>query len=290
MSEEKKSKMRQKLRLTIMIDKSFEELFAMKFSMVGLFFVVGAMTILLIAGVTVLIAFTDLREYIPGYPTGEERRMIVSNLQRADSLATELKLRDVLLRNLRQTLSGDMPVEAFERDSLRIEAQKKLSLSSDISEVDSAFRKTVEAEDKYDISARGGDIVSGIDTRLEMMFFFPPMKGLISSKFGETKGHLGVDIVSGENARVSSILDGTVIFSEWTVETGYVIEVQHDNQIVSIYKHNSKLLKKAGMRVQAGEAIALVGNSGELSTGPHLHFELWYSGVPLNPENYISFE
>lgn len=282
--------MRQKLRLTIMIDKSFEELFAMKFSMVGLFFVVGAMTILLIAGVTVLIAFTDLREYIPGYPTGEERRMIVSNLQRADSLATELKLRDVLLRNLRQTLSGDMPVEAFERDSLRIEAQKKLSLSSDISEVDSAFRKTVEAEDKYDISARGGDIVSGIDTRLEMMFFFPPMKGLISSKFGETKGHLGVDIVSGENARVSSILDGTVIFSEWTVETGYVIEVQHDNQIVSIYKHNSKLLKKAGMRVQAGEAIALVGNSGELSTGPHLHFELWYSGVPLNPENYISFE
>lgn len=290
MSEEKKSKMRQKLRLTIMIDKSFEELFAMKFSMVGLFFVVGAMTILLIAGVTVLIAFTDLREYIPGYPTGEERRMIVSNLQRADSLATELKLRDVLLRNLRQTLSGDMPVEAFERDSLRIEAQKKLSLSSDISEVDSVFRKTVEAEDKYDISARGGDIVSGIDTRLEMMFFFPPMKGLISSKFGETKGHLGVDIVSGENARVSSILDGTVIFSEWTVETGYVIEVQHDNQIVSIYKHNSKLLKKAGMRVQAGEAIALVGNSGELSTGPHLHFELWYSGVPLNPENYISFE
>ncbi|MCQ2204412.1 MAG: M23 family metallopeptidase [Bacteroidales bacterium] len=286
MSGEKSSKLRRKLRLTIIVDKSFEELFSLKFNLVSLFFVVGAITILIIAGVTVLIAFTGLREYIPGYPSGSERRMIISNMQRTDSLIMEVKLRDAVLSNLRHALSGDLPIEAFRRDSVAEVAHQQISLSEERSEADDEFRKRVEAEDKFNINAADGLD----DTRLEMMFFFPPIKGIVSNKFGESTGHLGVDVLSAEGGRVSSVLDGTVIFSEWTVETGYVIEIQHDNQLVSIYKHNSKLLKKAGMRVSAGEAIALTGGSGELSTGPHLHFELWYSGVPLNPENYISFE
>ncbi|MCQ2228998.1 MAG: peptidoglycan DD-metalloendopeptidase family protein [Bacteroidales bacterium] len=287
MGEEKKSKLRQKLRLAIIVDKSFEELFSIRFTLVRLFFVFAAFSIMLIAGVTVLIAFTGLREYIPGYPTGEERHMIMNNLQRVDSLALEVKLRDAVLRDMRNAISGELPLEAFKQDSLRTEAIKKHRiLTTEISEADSLFRMQVEAEDMFNVD----DKTASTDTRLEMMFFFPPMKGIISNKFGDKEEHFGVDILAAEGTRVSSILDGTVVFSEWTVETGYVIEVQHDNQIVSLYKHNGKLLKKAGQRVTAGEAIAIVGNSGELTTGTHLHFELWYSGVPLNPENYISFE
>jgi len=287
MGEEKKSRLRQKLRLAIIVDKSFEELFSIKFTLVRMFFVFGAFSILLIAGVTVLIAFTGLREYIPGYPTGEERHMIMNNLQRVDSLALEVRLRDAVLSDMRTAISGELPIEAFKQDSLRVEAIKKHRiLNSGISVADSLFRMQVEAEDMFNVD----DKSASTDTRLEMMFFFPPMKGLISNKFGDKDEHFGVDILAAEGTRVSSILDGTVIFSEWTVETGYVIEVQHDNQLVSLYKHNGKLLKKTGQRVTAGEAIAIVGNSGELTTGTHLHFELWYSGVPLNPENYISFE
>lgn len=289
MSEEKKSKWRQKLCLTVMVDKSFEEIFSFRFSIVPLLFVIGAMVILLIAGVTVLIAFTGLREYIPGYPTGEERSMIISNMQRADSLLLEVKLRDAVLTNMRQVLSGDLPASAFKTDSVRedIRKQQKIDISSQKSEADSLFRKQIEEEERYNVSEPQS---SGENMQLEMMYFYPPVKGIISNKFGDSNGHFGVDVVVAEGTRVSSILDGTVIFSEWTVGTGYVIQVQHDNQIISVYKHNSKLLKRAGMRVHAGEAIALTGNSGELSTGPHLHFELWYSGVPLNPEDYILFE
>lgn len=288
MSEEKKSKWRQRLCLTVMVDKSFEEIFSFRFNIVSLLFVIGAMVIMLIAGVTVLIAFTGLREYIPGYPTGQERTMIIQNMQRADSLLVEVKLRDALLTNMRQVLSGELPATAFKVDSVRDEiySQQKIAISSKKSEVDSLFRKQIEEEDRYNVSEKQ----KNIDTQLEMMYFYTPVKGIISNSFGDTSGHLGVDVVVAEGTRVSSILDGTVIFAEWTVGTGYVIQVQHDNQIISVYKHNSKLLKRAGMRVHAGEAIALTGNSGELSTGPHLHFELWYSGVPLNPEDYILFE
>ena len=153
-------------------------------------------------------------------------------------------------------------------------------------EADSLFRKEVEEAERYNVSEKQNTT----DTQLEMTYFYPPAKGIISAKFGDSNEHYGVDIVAAEGTRVSSILDGTIVFAEWTVSTGYVVQIQHDNQIISVYKHNSKLLKRAGMRVKAGEAIALTGNSGELSTGPHLHFELWYSGVPLNPEDYILFE
>lgn len=288
MNEEKKSKWRQRLCLTVMVDKSFEEIFSFRFNIVSLLFVVGAMVILLIAGVTVLIAFTGLREYIPGYPTGKERSMIISNMQRTDSLLLEVKLRDALLTNMRQVIAGELPASAFKTDSVREEVrqQQKVKISSHKSEADSIFRKEVEEAEKYNISEKQGTT----DTQLEMMYFYPPVKGIVSNKFGDSAEHYGVDIVVAEGTRVSSILDGTIIFAEWTVGTGYVVQVQHDNQIISVYKHNSKLLKRAGMRVRAGEAIALTGNSGELSTGPHLHFELWYSGVPLNPEDYILFE
>ena len=119
--------------------------------------------------------------------------------------------------------------------------------------------------------------------------FFTPMKGMISNSYDGLSGHYGVDVVGPKNERISAVLDGTVIFAEWTLNTGYVVQIQHGKDLVSIYKHNQELLKKPGEFVKAGEAIAILGNSGELTSGPHLHFELWHNGKALNPENYIKF-
>ena len=126
-------------------------------------------------------------------------------------------------------------------------------------------------------------------TQLSQVHFFVPLKGVVSEHFQNTPDHFGVDLVSEPNARISSVLDGTVIFAGWTLETGYVAYIQHEANLVSVYKHNAELLKKTGQQVKAGEAIAIIGNTGELSSGPHLHFELWYNGKALNPEQYIDF-
>lgn len=284
----KQSRLWRKLNIAVFADASFEQLFSVHLTPFSVLFTIALLGILLIAGVTVLIAFTGLREYIPGYPTGEERRMIMENLQRTDSLLDEIALRDHLINDMRLVLSERVPIDEWDKDSV-VNAHKSNAMHIEFSksEVDSIFRMDVESQDKYNVLGNQADQV---DTKLEMLFLDVPLKGVVTNKFGDKEGHYGVDIAAVEGARVASVLDGTVIFAEWTVETGNVIQVQHDNQLVSIYKHNSKLLKMPGMRVSAGEIIALTGNSGELSTAPHLHFELWYQGVPLNPENYISFD
>lgn len=286
--KKKQSRLWRKLHIAVFTDASFEQLFSMHLTPFSVLFTLALIGILLISGVTVLIAFTGLREYIPGYPTGEERRMIMDNMQRADSLIEEVALRDHLINDMRMVLSEKIPIEAWDKDSVEHAHRNETQhIEFTKSEADSLFRKEVEAQEKYNIAF---DSNSPTDTRLEIAFLNVPLKGVVTNKFGDREGHYGVDIAAIEGARVASVMDGTVIFAEWTVETGNVIQVQHDNQLVSVYKHNSKLLKKQGMRVSAGEAIALTGNSGELSTAPHLHFELWYQGVPLNPENYISFD
>ncbi len=292
-SQKKESKLHRMLRMTVFVDKSFEQLFTIRFTPIALGVGIGVLAILLIAGVTVLIAFTGLREYIPGYPTGEERAMILHNLQRADSLASEIALRDNMLNNLRIVLRGDdQPASvdnAGQEGTSPVTKQLLANLNQAKSNEESAFLTNIENQDKYDVADDSEPDVT-INSELESTFFFSPLKGVVTDRFGVRNGHLGVDIAASDGTPVMSTLAGTVIFSEWTLQTGYVIAVQHDNQLVSIYKHNAQLLKPQGSRVKAGEAIAMVGNSGELSSGPHLHFELWYKGAPLNPENYIEFE
>ncbi|MBP5365291.1 MAG: M23 family metallopeptidase [Bacteroidales bacterium] len=286
-----RAKLRRKLQISVFTEKSYEQLFSIKLSPITAFIAIGFVAILLIVSVILLVAFTGLKEYIPGYPTGEERRLIMNNLQRSDSLLFEINRRDRMIADIRNALSGELPTEAYSHDSLLFE-KKKSNVEIDFtkSEADSIFRAQIEAEERFNIAANATASYSSFGSNLELIHFFTPLKGVVTNKFGEGTGHYGIDIVNAESARVSSILDGTVIFAEWTVETGYIIQIQHDNNIVSIYKHNGKLLKKVGTHVSAGEAIALLGNSGELTTGPHLHFEMWYGGVPLDPENYISFE
>ncbi len=281
-------KLKHKYRIAILNEQTYEETFSMRLSRLNVFTTVGFTVIFLIISTTVLIAFTTLREYIPGYPTGEQRRTMIKNYQRVDSLIFEIERRDNFIANMRAVISGELPASAFVKtDSSGIKPTSAVALQTSKTEEDSIFIAQVEEEERFNLT---GKQFSKKDARLEMIFFFPPLKGIITTKFGDTHSHYGVDVVAAQGARVSAIYDGTVIFTGWTVETGYVIQVQHENQLVSIYKHNGKLLKKMGERVKSGEAIAMVGNSGELTTGPHLHFEMWHAGVPLNPENYISFE
>ena len=282
-------KLRNHYRLSIFNEQTYEEVLGMRLSRLKVFTVIGFTTMLLIVLVTLLIAFTGLREYIPGYPTGEERRMIVKNAQLVDSLMLEIQRRDRFFNNIKSIVNGEIPEGASPDDVIKEDEDPKPSnhkIHFNRSVEDSLFRLQVEEQERFNLSDKSN---IGAKFRLEQTSFFPPLKGVIVNRFGNTQGHYGVDIVAGPEARVSAVLDGTVFFAGWTVETGYVIGIQHANNLVSFYKHNSLLLKKVGDRVKAGEAIANVGNSGEFTTGPHLHFELWYNGVPLNAEEYIDF-
>jgi murein DD-endopeptidase MepM/ murein hydrolase activator NlpD len=204
---------------------------------------------------------------------------------RLDSLDHELAVRDKYFANLNAIISGNQPQEIYVRQDTS-KNYKKIGFSS--SKQDSALRAKVENEERYDLTL-GPSTYESV-TGLAGMHFFPPVKGIISGRYDVRTKHFGTDIVTKPKALVSSALDGTVIFTGWTMETGFVIEVQHPNNIVSVYKHNASLLKETGDLVRAGEAISIVGDSGELYTsGPHLHFEIWYKGSPLDPEKHILF-
>ena len=280
-------KLRHKYRLAVFNEQTFEEVFGMRLSRLNVFITIGITSIVLIVFVIYLIAFTGLREYIPGYPSGHERRLIIQNTQRVDSLIWEIERRDKFFRDIRAIMSGELPEGATAEDIDSLNEYNNNTISFKKSEEDSIFRDQIEREEKFNLSAFE---TTSSKLELEHRFLFTPLKGVVVNKFGESEGHYGVDIVAKEGARVSSVLEGTVIFTGWTVETGYVIQVQHSHNLISLYKHNERLLKSMGDKVQAGEAIAHVGNSGEFTTGPHLHFELWYNGVAIDAEQYMSFE
>jgi murein DD-endopeptidase MepM/ murein hydrolase activator NlpD len=204
---------------------------------------------------------------------------------RLDSLDRELKLRDRYFENLNSIITGTQPSEiTLKQDTTK--NYKAIKFNS--SPADSVLRTRVENEERYNLTLgpASPELVSG----LANLHFFPPVKGIVSGRYELRTKHFGTDIVTKPKALVSAVLDGTVIFTGWTMETGFVIEVQHPNNIVSVYKHNASLLKETGDLVRAGEAISVVGDSGERYTsGPHLHFEIWYKGSPLDPEKHILF-
>jgi murein DD-endopeptidase MepM/ murein hydrolase activator NlpD len=243
--------------------------------------VVGAVVAIII-GVTILIAFTPLREYIPGYPSGKLRQRLIQNELITDSLKEKINLNERYFRDLRAMLSGESTMDTIaKRDSF---VRPNLNQLKHINH-DSLFREDLEQE-QFNLHLTAGSTRKG---GLASLLFFPPVKGMVTGKQDIVGGHYGVDIVSKPNARISSALDGTVIFSDWTMEAGYVIVLQHDQNIITSYKHNSELLKRQGEKVKAGEVIAIMGNTGKETTGPHLHFEIWMNGNPINPEDYISF-
>jgi murein DD-endopeptidase MepM/ murein hydrolase activator NlpD len=246
---------------------------------------ISFLVLFIITATTSLIAFTNLREFIPGYPDVTMRRNILMSAIRLDSLDRELALRDKYFANLNAIISGREPVDLF---SIQDTSGKYNSITFNTSPEENALREQVEREERFNLTLGPGtaESVSG----LAGLHFFPPVRGVVSGKYDPRTKHFGTDIVTKPKAQVSAVLDGTVIFTGWTMETGYVIEVQHSNNIVSVYKHNSSLLKETGDLVRAGELISIVGDSGELYTsGPHLHIEIWYKGSSLDPEKHIIF-
>lgn len=277
-------KIRNKFRLVLLNDETFEEKFSFRLTPLGVFTVMGLLFIFSIIATSLVIAFTPLREFIPGYTDINLKRNLVQMVFTVDSLEREVKINEKYLQNLKNVLSGNPPVGLQETKIDTAKNYKNIAYS--VSAQDSALRKYVESEEKFNLlfkpaNMRKGDISS--------FLFFTPLKGPVTSAFNPEQSHFGIDIVAPENEAVKATLDGTVIFNGWTSETGYVLHIQHASNIVSIYKHNAVLLKRTGDYVKAGEAIAIVGNSGEYSTGAHLHFELWYNGLPINPEEYMMF-
>ena len=269
-------------RLIIYNDSTYQTVWSLKLSKLSVLTVGGMLSFFLVIITTVIIAYTPLREYIPGYPSQEERRMIINNAILIDSLETQLAVRDHYFQKIKAVIKGEIPTTETDRmDSTVVASKVKFNSYNH----DSIFQKKL-MEEQLNLSLQQKGKSGG---NISQIHFYPPVKGIVNQAFNASEGHYAVDIIAKANARVSSVLDGTVIFADYTVNTGYVIYVQHEKNIISIYKHNSELLKTTGDKVKAGEAIAIMGNSGELTTGPHLHFELWYNGVAVNPEQYIEF-
>jgi murein DD-endopeptidase MepM/ murein hydrolase activator NlpD len=284
-NEKKKRTWRDKYRLAVSNDTTFEEVWRIRLTKYNAFLLFTFIVFFIIGATTLLIAFTNLREFIPGYPDVTMRRNILTSAIRLDSLERELDLRDKYFYNLNAIISGKEPVDIY---SVIDTTRNYNSISFPNSPEDSALRSQVERDDLYNLSL--GQTSPEPATNLAGLHFFPPVKGIVSGKYDPRSKHFGTDLVTKPKSTVNAALDGTVIFTGWTMETGFVIEVQHSNNIVSVYKHNSSLLKETGDHVRTGEAIAVVGDSGELYTsGPHLHFEIWYKGSPLDPEKHIIF-
>ena len=277
-------RLRDKYRLIIYNDNTFEEVGYVRLKGFNLLWILGALATILVTLTFIIIAYTSVRELIPGYPDTKLRREIVMNALKLDSLEHQIDIRDKYFENLNNIISGRQPVDSGSNSSQSPKAKDIKFLKSD---KDSLMRKQVEEEEQFNLTLSKPN--QYVTTNLSQIHFFTPLRGVVTNSFNRETNHYGTDIVAGPNEVIKAVLDGTVVMATWTLETGYVIQIQHENNLISVYKHNAELLKKSGSRVAAGEPIAIVGNSGELTTGPHLHFELWYNGRALNAEDYIVF-
>lgn len=280
----KKKRFSENYRIAILNDRTLKEVWYAVLSLRS-WIAVAVLLVLLLVGIgIVLVNFTPLREYVPGYPDANDRQLIVENFIKVDSLEKVVAQKELYFDNLQSILVGKNTKSHFiDRDSI-----KKVDSKMTPIKLDSSLYRQVD-DDQFNIHFVEDETVLPTVLSTIKMHFYCPLKGDITNPHSPETGHYGVDVVSDERNPILSVLDGTVIMAGWTLEAGYVIVVQHRNNIVSQYKHNSFLLKKIGDHVRAGEPLGIIGNTGEYTTGPHLHFELWQNGTPLNPTDYIIF-
>jgi murein DD-endopeptidase MepM/ murein hydrolase activator NlpD len=279
-----KQKLLHKYRLVILNEDTFEERLSFQLSKLNVIILTAISTLLLISGTALLIAFTPIREFIPGYSSSILKNKATRLTITVDSLTAAVEKNDVYFKSIRNMLTGQLD-SLKTKDAYSINDTKPVdpeTVNLYASQQDSILREKVEQEDKYSLLERA--------TFNANFTLFPPVSGQISEEYNAEAKHYAVDIVTEKDEPVKATLDGTVIFSEWSVETGYVIIIEHSQGLISVYKHNSSLLKSQGDLVTAGEVVAVVGDTGEFSYGPHLHFELWVDGYPVNPSDYINFE
>lgn len=276
-------RIRFKYKLSFINEGTLEEVWSFRLSRLSAFVTLAVFAFILVAVTAFIIVKTPIRNYLPGYLDVEVRKEIMQNALRADSLERMIEIQSLYLNNVAGILSGTIALDSIrEVDSL---ASNDINYEIPRGKEESRFVKEYEEEEKYNLSV----LPDPGKVPTEGVFFYKPVNGVVSSAYETDVRHYGVDLVAAPKESVLATLDGTVIYTGFDPSHGNVIQVQHKNGFISVYKHNELLLKEVGDHVVAGEAIALVGNTGELSTGPHLHFELWYKGNPVNPEEYIAF-
>jgi len=284
MSKSKRDKIKEKLtfkyRFVVLNEDTFEERFSFKLNRLNAFVFGGLFSILLITLTIIFITLTPLKEYVQGYSSSELQKETTNLVYKVDSLNKALSVNDLYIENIQQVLKGEIKRVTFNKDSVLRQFQID-EIDFAPSGVDSLFRQEVEQMDRFSVfqqARKSTDIV-----------FSSPIKGQVTEQYNDQEKHFAVDIAVAEDTPVKAVADGTVIFKGFTADTGYVIIIEHSQGFTSIYKHNASIFKEQGELVKTGEVIASAGSTGDLSTGAHLHFELWNDGYPVNPSNYINF-
>ncbi len=280
-------KPKNRFRFVILNDETFEEKFSLSLSRNNAWVFIGTSAFILIFFTAAAIIYTPLKYFIPGFGDYNYRSEILQLKFKTDSLVQTMQAHQLWVENLMNVMEGKVDTTVPAPDQPQNFDKGKIKLN-EVSKTDQQLRKEVEDEDNYALSANSGT-GSRMVEEVRQMHMVDPVEGYVTDGFDLKKGHFGIDIAAKQDAPVLAVLDGKVISASFTMDNGYVIAVQHHNNLVSFYKHNSKLLKKAGDLVRSGEVIAFAGSTGESSTGPHLHFELWHEGRPLNPQDYIVF-
>jgi murein DD-endopeptidase MepM/ murein hydrolase activator NlpD len=278
-------RLKEKYKLVILSDDTFEEKASFNASLWHLIIGTSAFAIILIFLTITTIRYTPLREYLTGITDEGSKKNIIEAFNKVDSLEQIAKANDIYLKNLKNIITGDVNQEKLVKPKNLSKASDSIKLNQKISKEEKELRKLIESKGKFDLNSEDETKKTGIASYA----FFSPLRGKVTDNFNSQKQHYGIDIATRKNENIKATLDGTVVFSNFTSETGYVIAIQHGNNLLSFYKHCSVLLKKVGSFVNAGEVIAVVGDTGEFTTGPHLHFELWFNGIPVNPQNYMTF-
>lgn len=278
-------------RLVVMNSDTFEEVRAFQLTLLNVYVAVTSLLVVIALLVALAIAYTPLRKYVPGYGDVVSREQFRALQLEMAELEEELTVYEEYSENVRNILVGDvrtaddLPEDADATNENAL-AEKEVTLS----EEEIALRREMEIERVGRQARAGRPVQSGSSAvPLEQLYFIAPLMGEISAGFDSDRNHFGIDILAPKNTAVKAAMDGFVFFSDWTRETGNTIGIQHENNVITFYKHNAELLKSAGSEVKAGEAIAIIGNTGHLTTGPHLHFELWHQGEAVNPAQYVAF-
>ena len=269
-------------KIVVSNEETFEEKLSFRTNKINVFFVLFLYSILLIVFTISIVFFTQLREMVPGYSSTDLLNQAIYLTKKTDSLENELKLNNKFYKSIESVLSGRAD-EIIYKDTLVLDNNLEDSEQQAVfpNSEDSILRRYVENEDKFNLTKN--------ELVIENKMFVSPIKGEITQQFDPSNNHFALDLSADVGTPVKAVLDGKIIFSEWSVDTGYVLILDHGDNIISVYKHNSKSLKEQNIFVKAGEVIAYSGNQGTLSTGPHLHFELWKNGTPINPEPLFNF-
>lgn len=279
-------------RMVILNHDTFEEVGSYKLSLLSFYVLLSSLFVAMALLVTMAIVFTPLKRYIPGYGEGSGDSRVISLNQTVNRLEREVKAQQTYTESFRRMLQGDARTQKDVPNEEIVMNDSMTDVKS--SEEDKLLREQVANGGFLKDEVAPENLAKSVNyaprnMSIEQLYFVPPLNGTVSMEYSPEKNHYGIDIIAPKNSAIKAAMDGFIVMSDWTLETGNTIGIQHANNIVTFYKHNSVLLKKTGEKVKAGEAIAIIGNTGELTNGPHLHFEIWNRGTPVNPKDYISF-